>query len=366
MNVSKYANLCESMQPIDLDRFFPLEQQRLYVSVMMRRGGLTRRRAEYFVRLWAYLLLKQSQGNAQQLQPLLQLVPLEDWVACTHREASELFYGNQDRGSDRAAGMMIDRLAILGLLEKQFDGQSLSLQIRPIPEMAPAIAECPPEPVKLIADQFNPRTDTIPSANLLVQSCGELVKDTATTFQKIKGILRAWATQYPKGMRVLRRSDNANVVAVYALFPVASESEGFFSQPPSKSFYLTTESDTDPFKMAALGAPDCFAAYIRLWAINTAYIRSESIYLMLEDTRQTVVQMQADFPNLCDIYTLIIHPMHEQLRIAVGFQKTFQDTQRPHSWGYLALDNYVETDIRKVVNSLKPSLDTDKPWPMRN
>lgn len=333
----------------------------------MQRGGLTRRRAEYFIQLWAYLLLKQQLGQGQRLpQPLTQLSPLEGWVSCTHREAAELFYRNQERGGDRSAGMMIDRLAVLGLLEKQFDGETLCLQIRPIPELSTAIAELPATPVQLITDQFNPRTDAIPSSNLLVRSYGELVKDTAATSQKIARVLRNWSQQYPKGMRVLRRSDNLNLIAIYALYPVASESESHFFQPPSKSFYLTGDAEVDPFKMALPGDESCFTAYIRLWAIDTAHITSENIYLMLEETRQMMIQIQQDFPNLCDIYTLIVHPLHEQLRIAVGFQKTFQDTVRPHSWGYLAADNYINTDLRKVVDRLKSSLDTEKPWPMKN
>ena len=370
MNAAKYSPvLTETFQPSQLDQLFSLEQQRHYVALLMQRGGLTRRRAEYFIQLWAYLLLKQQAEQGQRFpQALAQLSPLEGWVACTHRETAELFYRNQERGSDRAAGMMIDRLAVLGLLEKKFDGETLCLQIRPIPELEAEIAavDPKPEPIKLVADQFNPRTDAIPSANLLVRSYGELVKDTAATSQKITRVLRDWSRQYPQGMRVLRRSDNQNLVAIHALYPVASESESHFFQSPSKSFYLTTEAGVDPFKMALPGDESCYAAYIRLWAIDTAHITSESIYLMLEDTRQIMAQIQGDFPNLCDIYTLIVHPLHEQLRIAVGFQKTFQDTVRPHSWGYLAADNYIATDLRKVVERLKSSLDADKPWPMKN
>jgi hypothetical protein len=368
MNAVKYSPvLTKTFHPSHLDQLFSLEQQRLYVALMMQRGGLTRRRAKYFIQLWAYLLLKQQIEQGQRFpQSLSQLSPLEGWVACTHRETAELFYRNQERGSNRSAGMMIDRLATLGLLEKKFDGETLCLQIRPIPELDVATTEANPQPIHLVAAQFNPRTDAIPSANLLARSYGELVKDTAVTSQKITRILRTWSQKYPKGMRVLRRSDNQNLVAVFALYPVASESECHFFQPPSKSFYLTADTEVDPFQMALPGDEGCFAAYIRLWAIDTTHITSENIYLMLEETRQLMVQIQQDFPNLCDIYTLIVHPLHEQLRIAVGFQKTFQDTVRPHSWGYLAADNYIATDLRQVVERLKPSLDADKPWPMKN
>ncbi len=342
-----------ALEPEYLDRFFPLEQQRIYISILMSRGGLTRRRAEYFVRLWAYLLLKQQQeAGANLLQPLTQLQPPQGSVACTHREAAELFYGHKDRGSDRAAGMMIDRLVALGLLEKQFDGQTLCLQIRSIPELATPAK--PPEPITLQADDFNPRTDAIPAANLITRNYAELIKDAATTSHKITRVLRRWAQQYPKGMRVLRRSDNLNPIAISVLYPVASESEFNFFQPPSKSFYLTTDSDVDPFQMAKQGDQECTAVYVRAWIIDTAYLNGMSLYLLLEDTRKTLGQMQSDFPNLCDVYSLVIHPMYEELRLALGFQKICQDTQRSYSWIYLGLDRFLEMDFKQALATLKP------------
>jgi hypothetical protein len=61
--------------------------------MLIGRVGLTRRRAECFVRLWTYLLLKQQQELGDVLrQPLTQLQVPKGFVACTHREAAELFY----------------------------------------------------------------------------------------------------------------------------------------------------------------------------------------------------------------------------------------------------------------------------------
>jgi hypothetical protein len=129
-------NPVDKIEPEFLDHFFSPDQQRTYVAMLLQRGGITRLRAQYFVRLWAYLCLKQQQEKGIHPVPLLtSLHPLEDAVACTHREAAELFYENQDRGSDRAAGMMIDRLVGLGLLEKHFDGQTICLKVRAIPEL---------------------------------------------------------------------------------------------------------------------------------------------------------------------------------------------------------------------------------------
>ncbi len=343
------------LEPESLDHFFSLEQQRVYITTLMKRGGLTRRRAEYFVRLWAYLLLKHQQlENADVLKPLIQLHSTEVAVACTHREAAELFYGNQERGSDRAAGMMIDRFVALGLLEKQFDGQTLCLQIRSIPELD--LPAQPEVPVVLVADAFNHRTDTIPIANLIARTYSELMKDVAKASHKIAKALRVWAQKYPQGMRVLRRTDNLNPVAISVLYPVASESEVYFFQQPSKSFFLSSDTLVDPFEMAVPGDQACTSVYIRAWMVDVPYINGKNIHLLLEDSQNTLIKIQQDFPSLCDLYSVILHPLYEDLRLALGFQKTFQDTQRSYHWVYLALDRFLEMDIEQALSSMKQNL----------
>jgi len=319
----------------------------------MERGGLTRRRAEYFIRLWAYLILKQKRDlGIGTVQPLTQLDLPKGSVACTLREAAELFYGHQERGSDRAAGLMIDRLVALGLLEKRFDGQTLCLQICPIPELATSVKPLPSGEILLQADSFNPRTDAIPIANLVTRTYAELAKDTAIITHKVARAFRSWAQQYPKGMRVLRRSDNRNPVGVSIIYPIASESESYFFQPPSKSFYLTSDTEVDPFKMAVPGDVNCASVYVRSWVIEPQFVQASSIFLLLEDTQKTLIQMQDDFPNLCDVYSLIVHPLYEELRLVLGFQKTVQDTQRPYHWIYLALDRFLELDIQQALSKL--------------
>jgi len=335
-----------------LDRFFSPEHQQIYVSMLMDRGGLTRTRARYFVRLWAYLLLKQLQDETgRSPQPLMDLYPPEAAITCTHREASELFYGGQERGSDRAAGLMIDRFVALGLLEKRFDGQTLCLKVRTIPELA--MPARPPEPTEFQMDAFNARTDAIPIASLLTRTYAELIKDPALASHKIVRSLRQWSQAYPQGMRVLRRSDNLNPVGIAVLYPVASQSESYFFQPPSKSFYLTTDNDVDPFQMASSGDPNCTSVYVRAWVLDMDYVSGANLFRLLQDTKQTLGQMQADFPNLCDLYSLVVHPLYEELRQVIGFQKTIQDTQRSYHWIYLALDRFLEVDIQQALSTLK-------------
>jgi hypothetical protein len=339
------------MKPECLNQFFAADRQRDYVSKLMGRGGLTRLRAEYFVRLWAYLLLKQKEEAEGKLQPLTQLQAPDGFIACTHREAAELFYGDQEKGSDRAAGMMVDRLVALGLLEKKFDGQTLCLQIPPLPELSTFSTVS--TPVELQSDNFNPRTDAIPVANLFTQTYAELVKDGATVSHKMTKALRSWSQKYPDCMRVLRRIDNLNAVGISLLYPTASQSEPNFFQPPSKSFYLTAETDIDPFEMAAPGDPDCTSVFVRAWAIDARYFNLKNLSLLLEDTKATLKRMQQDFPNLCDLYSPILHPLYEELRLALGFQKIVQDTQRSYYWVYLAVDRFLELDVQKALSNLK-------------
>ena len=116
-----------------LDAWYSQSQRRTAVSLLMKRVGVTRTRAECFIRLWVYLSVKQLQESQPRLKPpLAKLELLATEVQCTHREAAELFYSDSDRGSDRAAGMMLDKLAALGLIAKHFDGNATAIEIQPI------------------------------------------------------------------------------------------------------------------------------------------------------------------------------------------------------------------------------------------
>ncbi len=342
------------MNPELIDQWFPLEQQRNYISMLLnpRRVGLTRRRAECFVRLWTYLLLKQQQESGFRLkQPLTQLQLPDGFVACTHREAAELFYANKDRGSDRAAGMMIDILVALGLIEKDFDGNTVCLQIRSVPTLTEASVSA--EQVELVLDDFNPRTDAVPVANFLAHNYNWMNNTTTAVPHKIKTLLRSWATQYPRGMRVLRRTDTSHPVAFYLLYPVAPESEENFSLPPCKSLHLSSASDIDPLKMAIPGKEDCTSVMVRSWMIDTPYKTWENVHRFLEDVQQSLVRMQADFPNLCDLYAIAIHPRYKPLEQALGFHKIGVDPKLGVYWLYMAVDQFLALNMAQVVSKME-------------
>lgn len=340
----------------DIDELFPLQQQRNYVSMLTERVGLTRRRAECFVKLWIYLLLKQHKELETPLEkPLTQLQIPEGFVPCTHREAAELFYARMERGSDRSAGMMLDKLLALGLIEKKFDG-NCSYQIRFQPNLTPSSP--PIQEVELILDDFNPRTDAVTVASFLARNYNWMNNTTTNVPHKIKNILRQWATQYPLGMRVLRRCDTSHPVGFSALYPIAPESEENFSLPPSKSLHLSSASEIDPLKMAIPGKDDCTCVIARSWIIDTPYKNWHNVRRFLEDLQQTLTRMQADFPNLCDFYTIAIHPSYEQLAKPLGFQKMGADPKRPLYWLYVAVDQFLALDIEEVISKLEFSSPT--------
>jgi hypothetical protein len=342
------------MDSVQLDRWFPRDQQNQIVSQLIKRVGLTRVRAECFVRLWVYLLVKQQQAQGTNVDPPLQrLVVPSQGGSCTHREAATLFYSDREQGSDRSAGMMLDKLATLGLIKKHFDGNTTRIEIQPIPEVLEyGITE---ELAELVLDDFDPRSDAVPIANLLATNYNWMNRNMDAIPHRIARLLRGWARQYARGMRVLRRRDNHNPLGFYLLYPTASESEVNFSSYPSRALHLSGMSEVDPFQMATVGDPDCVAIFVRSWMIDPMYLEHYRV-VFLEDAQQILRQMQQDFPHLCDLHTLIIHPNYEEMALALGFQKTSRDPQLSIYWMYQALDRFLALDIEQATLKLSNRL----------
>ncbi|WP_051358141.1 hypothetical protein [Rubidibacter lacunae] len=61
-----------------------------------------------------------------------------------------------------------------------------------------------------------------------------------------------------------------------------------------------------------------------------------------------------DFPNLCDLHTLIIHPSYERLARSLGFQKTSYDPKVSVYRMYLALDRSLALDAKHLLASARP------------
>ncbi len=365
----------------ELDLWFSKEQQRPLVEHITSRVGLTRTRAVYFVRLWIYLTVKQQKSRQQndkqqasQCQPpLSQLEPISESISCSHSEAAWMFYGDKDTGSDRAAGMMLDKLAALGLITKHFDGNTTRIQIHlsstdlarlnvsPFNqnEHSHFFREKPEHPTgsaaggnNLIIDDFDPRCDAVPVANLLAINYRWMNRSLEIVPHRITRLLRRWASEYPTGMRVLRRSDNLNPVGFYLLYPTAAQSEINFSSSPTKGLHLASMNETDPFTLAKPKAPDCVAIFIRSWMIDPHYLNRYRV-LFLQDAQQTLRKMQKDFPNLCDLYTLIIHPSYEMMATKMAFQQIGTQTSRDTQlyWMYQALDRYLALNLEEVFKT---------------
>ncbi len=322
------------MDVTQLDQWFPASARQPIVAQLVKRVGLTRIRAEYFVRLWVYLLVKQ-QGDRLP-KPLTELVPLDHPEVCSLSEVSQLFYHDQDQGSDRSAGMILVKLAALGLIHKSFDGNTTQIAIPSIPELLAV----PPPLSEVVMDQFDPRSDAIPVANMLAQNYNWMNRNQETVPHRIVQLLRQWSNQYPIGLRVLRRCDNSNPVGIYILYPTAKASEANFFTSPGKGSHLSSMQSIDPFVMAEVGDAECVSVFVRSWMIDALYLSTHQ-QLFLKDVQQTLGKMQQDFPNLCDLHTLIIHPSYEAMAAGLGFQKTIQDAKLSVYWMYLALDRFL-------------------------
>ena len=340
-----------------IDLWFPQQQQQQIIKNVSARVGSTHTRAEYFVRLWIYLMLKQIEldsTNCQKQPPFQALVPIPNTISCSHREAAWLFYGDKDTGSDRAAGMMLDKLAALGLINKHFDGNTTRISIHLDSATLSSSSATPTNPEaersqNLIIDNFNPRCDAVPVANLLAINYSWMNRSLEIVPHRITRLLRRWASEYATGMRVLRRSDNLNPVGFYLLYPVAAESEISFSSSPTKGLHLASMNEVDPFVLATPGDLECSAVFVRSWMIDPDYLEQYRV-LFLQDAQKTLKKMQGDFPNLCDLYTLIIHPSYEMMATKMAFQQIGTQTSRDTQlyWMYQALDRYLAFNLEQI------------------
>ncbi|NJM57469.1 MAG: hypothetical protein HC857_08575 [Synechococcales cyanobacterium RU_4_20] len=183
----------------DLAQYFPLATQQQYVEQFHQRYDyLTRYQAECFVRLWGYCLIKRHTERASALpsRPLDSLEPLDRSVSCTQREAAELFYAGRERGSDRSAGMMLDKLADKKLVRKEFDGNLTYISICPPAGFIVDEEEC--QALGLVADDFNDRTDAVPVASFLK-------KTTVGSIQNGKYVLTTLSKDCVSGQNSIRK-----------------------------------------------------------------------------------------------------------------------------------------------------------------
>jgi hypothetical protein len=336
--------MTRSLAAQDINQWFPLEVQHRYVDQVIGQSGLTRRQATCFVRLWAYACY--LQGKSQT--PLRSLSRQVHQVTCSHADAANLFYADQPRGSERAAGLMINQLVKKNLVKRStFDGQPSQLRLQIPPSFLP-----PPEvanSVQVTVDAFNARKDAPLVASFIDESYSWVCQRADSASYKITRVLRRWATQYPTGLRVLRTTADDSPIGFAAFYPVHPQSEEKFHSPPSASLYLVTLDDTDPIQLADSGDPECYAVFVRAWQFKQGYWSYPYVCQFLEDAKMTLAAMQQEFPNLCDMYTITIHPSLEAFAIALGFKPLKADPDSSLRWYYIPVDNFLALDIDEIL-----------------
>ncbi len=336
-----------------LQQWLTPDLQQHYLALLLQRVGVTGRRADCFVRLWLYSCLKDPQVRQALPEPPLKALPLPvRWIECSCREAAELFYSDRDRGGERSAGMMLDKLAALGLIEKQFDGNCTQIKIQPLPELAARESSPKPDEIALELDDFDLRCDAIPVASLLASNYDWLDRNAEAVPYRIANILREWASKYAVGMRILRRSDNQNPVGFYALYPVREASEVNFFSPPDRGLHLSRPSEVDPFEMALPESKACRSVFVRSFTIARSHYHNRVLGFFLKDVCQTLLRLRKDFPDLWDMYALIVHPNYGDLVRVLGFQKIGSDSRSSLYWTYQAVDRFLSLNIDEAIASL--------------
>lgn len=343
-----------TVQPImntlatDVNRWFPPQHQGRYVQTLVGQSGLTRRQATCFVRLWAYGYLKQSCSESSTPVSLSELDRYVDTFPCSHSEAADLFYCDQARGSERSAGMMIDQLVAKHLVRREpFDGGPTRLTLQIPDGFVPQTSI--PHSSELYVDAFNGRTDAPLVAAFLEESYSWVSDRADTTSFQITRVLRRWAKEYPAGLRVLRRQDDHEPVGLATFYPTAPDSEEQFHRPPSSSMHLSTLDQEDPIRVATPGDAACCAVFVRSWQIKNPYWNYSTACLFLQDSQATLARMQTEFPDLCDIYTITIHPRLEAFALTLGFRTMKSDPGSSLRWIYMPLDRFLAVDVEEAL-----------------
>jgi hypothetical protein len=139
-------------------------------------------------------------------------------------------------------------------------------------------------------------------------------------------------------------------VGFAAFYPTHPDSEEQFHLPPSSSLHLSTLEGDDPIRIASPGDELCYAVFVRSWQIKPPYWNYATVCQFLQDAQITLKHMQQDaFPNLCDIYTISVHPSLEALAFALGFKPLKSDPGSSLRWIHMPLDQFVALDIDEVL-----------------
>lgn len=339
--------MTDGLLPGAVEEWFPLDCQERYIEHIVHQPGLklTLKQATYLVRLWGYGYLKHHGLDHAPIQTLNRNLSS---FYCSHNDAADLFY-TETQGTARAAGQMIDKLASKKLLRRDdANGLATRLSLK-IPQNfeLPQISSDD----TFFTEAFNPRTDASIVASFLEKLYSYETELSERAQHNIKRGLRQWAKQYPKGLRVLRSESTQEPVGFAAFFPAHPDSEERFDLPPSRSVHLSRfeAGEEDPILVAQKGDLDCYTVFVRSWQIQPSVWTYETACQLIADSQATLRQIQEDFPNFCDLYTIAIHPLSEDFALNLGFRGMKADPDSSLRWLHMPLDRFLELDYEDVL-----------------
>ena len=341
------------LKPEKVEVWFPDSLRQRYVRHITGQRSLSPAQAEYFVRLWGYAYLKRKGPPYKKIQALDN--DLYDYpFLFSHEEASRLFYVDKERGTSRAAGLMLKKFADdkrKNLIQyRRFEGTKTEITLNiPIEFALPNIR---PED-SIYADKFDRRKDLLPVTKFLLElySVNTQVSQPELEFS-IKRGLRDWAQRYPKGMRVIRRSSDKEAIGFLTIIPVSPRSERQFCSSPHESLHLSRFAPDleDPIQIASKVETDCYIAYIRSWQIQPGLWTYDNVLALLEETKITLRSIHEEYPELSEVYSMTIHPRLEEFARILGFKTSSLKSDSPIRWLFTHLDTFLSLDFQDVLS----------------
>ena len=340
------------LQPENVQSWFPSGLQKRYVNHILKQAEgqsegcikLTHTQTEHLVRLWGYAYIKHY--GADHI-PIKVLICQIDDFCCSHSEAARLFYSNREvEGSARSAGLMLRKLESLRLIQcKSVKGSYTKISLN-----LPRTFELPEkiENQKLFPDRFDPRRDAPTVANFLKPALLYDLELLKLLGRSITNNLRHWSKQYPDGLRVLRQAETQKPVAIVSIFPVHPDAESTFDTSPSVHLQKNLKDKKEQIQVAEPSISGCCIAYMSCWYIKRGFWSCETVCQLQNEAKNILKQMSKTYPDLSDLYSILVNPYHEDLTSKVGFEIMHSDTDVFQHWIYIAIDDFLSANNEEL------------------
>ncbi|MEM9807392.1 MAG: hypothetical protein AAF959_19180 [Cyanobacteria bacterium P01_D01_bin.56] len=334
------------LKPEKVDTWFPPEFQKRYTNHLIGKSGLTPTQARHFVRLWGYGHARHCSDEHIPIQILKRKI---GGFLCSQGDACKLFYADENKGTPRSAGLMMNKFETKQLVKREtFNGATTLVTLRIPSEFDLPVGS---QQDDVFIDAFDRRNDIPIVAHFLEELYSYDGNRPADIKFNIQKGLRYWTRQYPAGVRVLRQSAKKQPIGFTSILPVHPDSARDFCLPPkgSRSLSRFVSAAADPIQMAEPNDEDCYIAYIRSWQLHPKLWTHENAQKLLEETQAILRRMHQEYPGLTDIYSINIHPRLEEFAFALGFQPMTADGDSPLRWIYMSLDRFLELDSEDVL-----------------